>query len=424
MVRLNETRYQLSTSRWLGTPRQFRIGPTFLDRLGPVEKVADAAPRVVHGILQDQTPVTLVDASMNFDDNTDQHFTGHRLVRGVHLAQLNEPITAARWEVTGVHGLGCATGQAHAARGHLTGEPGRHGPTLTFHATHPTPLREISDATPTAVSALCSLWTLQPVAHTRVSLIGNPTWFPLEPTPQPRPPQTSDLLPAQDLTTATIAGWLDIATELGSLPFVATTSNPVIQNDAHAMGSALEGLHRRLHRATEPPFHSLTRSAVDTARAQAAEAAAAYLHTRGWVDPPGEPTAHLRFKDATTHVNQISYAERLTTLLHPVLDVAPGLCGPDQGEPFITAMTKLRNEQAHHFLAADQFDDPTFTKYYVLAKTARWALRLRILLETTTPERLHEALRRSSQFGFALANIDRDPFWPSSFSVYRTFTAG
>lgn len=132
-----------------------------------------------------RTPVTLVDASMGFDNATDQFFTGNRLVRGAHLARPDEPITAARWQVTGVHGLGCATGQAHAARGHVTGEPrtSRSHPDLPRGA--PNPLREISDAIPTAVSALCSLWTLQPVAHTRVSLIGNPTWFPLEPAHPP-----------------------------------------------------------------------------------------------------------------------------------------------------------------------------------------------------------------------------------------------
>jgi len=126
-----------------------------------------------------------------------------------------------------------------------------------------------------------------------------------------------------------------------------------------------------------------------------------------------------RFTSALGFINEPSYAERLTELLTPVLDVAPGLVGPDVGG-WIKAITALRNDQSHQLDPTSTFEKADISEYLVLSVTGRWALRIRLLLELVTPNEMRKALHESTPFAYALATVDTEKLWPN-YSALTTF---
>ncbi|MFE4837388.1 hypothetical protein ACFRAU_22245 [Arthrobacter sp. NPDC056691] len=103
----------------------------------------------------------------------------------------------------------------------------------------------------------------------------------------------------------------------------------------------------------------------------------------------------------------------------PVVEVAPGLCGPDLSD-WVKSMRSIRNDQSHQLL--EHFYEEEITQYHIASISGRWVLVLRILLEFVGPTRLGLALGESQTFAFALANMDVEDYW-QGFSCLQAFRA-
>lgn len=93
--------YALECSPYLVTPEQvdIRVEPhqaVITHKASPAAIVADYMPRVVHGLIEDGTAVTLLDAHMSVG-GLSQEFTGQRLLLGDHLNAPDGRVLAVRW---------------------------------------------------------------------------------------------------------------------------------------------------------------------------------------------------------------------------------------------------------------------------------------------------------------------------------------
>lgn len=430
-VRMENARLQLDLEQALIQPEQLRVthmphGETRVDHVGdPAVVVSDFKPRIILGRLDNGSAVTLLDAHMHTDwlgwEPGAQRFTGYRLVVGAHLKDVHAPTAAVRWTFPiSASAAGWLTSEEIISEaGLLRGWTNAGNAGLEFRPADPWPLRRMAELLPNAVTAFVQLWTGETLKPRRIEIQSpaDGVWcaYGLEHHEADEMVGHSDLLPTWRLTLEHLANWLDLTSKLGPLPFVALAESSRLQLDAQRAAAALEGLHRRL--APERRFFaSLPRTAVDKARRAAVSAGAHELLERGWKD---EASARRRLREGLAHVDQLTYAERLEELVEPVRSLAPGLMGPDLNM-WLKLMTAVRNEQSHQLDTVDDFDDSEISRYYVALSSATWTLQLRMLLEIIPEDELKNALNDSSRFMLALANIDREQFWPN-FSALDEF---
>ena len=416
----------IQTGAMLGKPRQITVTQGEASMLithnsDPANVVADHAPRTVHGTLDDGILVTLIDAHMSIHESASQIFRGHRAVHGAHLTGPDPDVQEVRWAVRGVQMPGWHSQTPVKTRGGEIGPGDDDEPTgLAFRAEDPGSLRTMTERLPDAVDALVSLWTAREAAHDLVRLrVPDGTWCGYEPIRAAIPHSDgSSLLPSGQLDLSTISRWIELQPALGQIPFITIAEQTILQSDAHLMATALEGLHRRLYRGAKPfkDLGSLGSRPLKEARSLAVRAAMDRLAQETL---PDLENARQRFTSALSHINEPSYSERLKELLTPVLDVAPGLVGPSVGE-WIKGMTALRNDQSHQLDPTNTFEEDDISEYYVLSVTARWALRIRLLLELVTPDAMSKALHESITFAYALAHVDKEGLW-RNYSALATF---
>lgn len=340
--------------------------------------VADYLPRALW-LTIDETPATLLDAKMQIEERAGwfegmrQRYTGSRLLYGAHLDSDQEPVGTIRFALNAkIHSSWSTQNEARFTTG--TVRPwAREDDLLGIEVSldEPLGLSEFERRTLAPLHALFSLWTHRnfTVGHVEFESPAH-GWLtardfhPLEP---PKMTQ-SKLLPLFELSTDTLARWLDVASRLGPIAEMVLHHTGTIQVDALVTAAAFEGCHRRLVR-------DLTK--------------------------------------------KVDYRIRVEELAEKVEDLIPGLLGPDRHE-WAIAVKVIRNEQGHVFANIDNFDDTHISRYYVHHHGAEWVLRLFLLLQVVDRDVLSKQLKDCDKFWFTLANIDREQFWPD-FSAYETF---
>lgn len=340
--------------------------------------VADYRPRVLW-LTINGTPATLLDAKMKIEERTGwfegmrQRYTGSRLLYGAHLGSDEDPVGTIRFALNAkIHKTWANQEELRFAAG--TVRPWvREDELLGIEVSldEPLGLGELERRTLVPLQALFALWTHRNVTSGRVEFespvhgwLAAHDFHPLDP---PKMTQ-SKLLPLFELSTNTLARWLDVASRLGPIAEMSLHHTGTIQVDALVTAAALEGCHRRLVR-------DLTK--------------------------------------------KVDYRIRVEELAEKVEDLIPGLLGPDRHE-WAIAVKNIRNEQGHVFAIIDNFDEAHISRYYVHHKGAEWVLRLFLLLQVVDKDVLSKQLKDCDKFWFTLANIDREQFWPD-FSAYETF---
>lgn len=387
----------------------------------PAQNVSASAPRVIWGQLTDGTPVSLLDAQLMdtfpFPPKiAPQTFRGWRVLRGAHVAGLDVSCDGVRWTLP----RPVAVMPADAAIAEAVGELNvwnvgdRSG--LEIVRESPATLRELAELLPNRVCVFFTIACGIEVESLRREVLIGTEWLQFG-MDRPEPPaQETDLLPAR-VGLELLGKWIDLSSRLGVVPFVVRRQRALLGPELFSLAAGLEGLHRHLY-VDRQPFPTVTRKGRARAREAAVVAGVAQLAQEGWTD---EQFAESRFSGALAHVGQMSYRERLLELLEPVENLAPGLFGPSL-ERWSPAMVDARNTEGHRLPGGEESLMEEVGRYFVLAESAKWALRIAILLHVMPATTLAAAVRSSLAFRYSLANIDLENYW-RDFSCVATFEA-
>lgn len=415
--------FHLRPEKWIEEPRQLNLrrsnGQLTFDLGNPRGVVADFEPRPLWG-LYDGRPFTVLDARMSVEVGGSilprQIYEAGCILWDAHIEGPYSPAKAVRIAFL-LRRAGWANEDPITSdQGRLSAWSQENRPGLTWEPSGTYTAHDLTQRFPPILTTLLHLWTGEPTSvcaiHLRLEEVG---WCTLELLHDPTENSNRSFLDLNKLGLRVVANWLMQAQCLGPLPFLAVGNVGPLQSDAQMLATALEGLHRRLNPTATRFTASVTRKQLNRARHQASGAAVAALD--GIVDAT---VAKKAYDEALSHVNQPSYAERLAKMLPRIEMLAPGLLGPSLTD-WIADMKDLRNVQSHGLQNHDDFGEDEISRYYVMASSGRWALKILLLLALTDDdEQMKSALRNSDQFMYTLANIDRETYW-KSFSAYQKF---
>lgn len=227
----------------------------------------------------------------------------------------------------------------------------------------------------------------------------------------------SPFLDLNQLTLKIVGKWLSMADQLGPIPFMVFPGNLVLQVDAFVVASALEGLHRRLHPEEKRFEWDVSNSKLDKAKKAARTAGVETLQPT----VESKEAVQRAFREAVGHVEDLTFTERVTRLVNRCADLVPGLLGPS-ADDWTEDLKEVRNTQSHALPKHDGFGQDQVSLYYVMSRTGRWLLRIRLLLELVDDAHMRTALRQSSDFTMTLADLDLEEYWPD-YSAYDAFYA-
>lgn len=338
----------------------------------------DYRPRTYWAYIEGQ-PATLLDAraSVAHEGNSlmgglQQILAGRRLVYGAHLDSDEHPVNGVRFalDIKRRPGWG-STEPADFSGGSLLLR--EHGEGLVGIEAMLDETKSVWDASnrlAAPIRTLFALWLWRNVEHGHIE-VHEPAhgWLPLhEFSPLHVEKNTiSKFFHLAYLTPSLMARWFDLSGKLGPIPYMAADRISVLQTNALVKSTALEGCHRRLFRAPD----------------------------------------------------RMNYRPRVTELAKNLEDLVPGLFGPDLSK-WSKEMRVMRDEQSHVFTDVDDFGDAHITRYFVMATSADWTLRLTLLLQVADREMVARELRECNRLHMALANMDNPGFW-EGFSHYDTF---
>ncbi|WP_133159055.1 HEPN domain-containing protein [Arthrobacter glacialis] len=421
---LQDDRYVLLPEKWVEEPQQVKIerrddtvvSMAFGNRLGVV---ADFQPRVLWGV-EDGRPFTVLDARMTIElgssfGHPPQIYEAKHVLWDAHIVGFDSPAEAVRIALP-IRGLGWSNQETlFTDDGQLSAWSNPNRPGLVWEPAQSNSVHNLTQQFPTVVTTLLQLWTEKETSACLIEVrIENVGWCTLKSTTDPSTILTQPLLALNKLTLGIVSQWLTLAPTLGPVPFMAVYDGAPLQSDAQMLATALEGIHRRLYPDSQRFQMSVSNGLLRRARRAATRAAVEVL--AGVID---EADAEAAYNEALGHMGELSYAARLVEVLPRIEGVAPGLLGPSQSA-WIKDMKDLRNVQSHGLQNHDEFGDSEISRYYVMASSGRWVLKILLLLELVGEEQLKLALRDSDRFMFSLANMDREMYW-KDFSAYDTF---
>lgn len=400
-----------------------------LTELVPGESVRASAPRVIFGDLDDGTKVTLLDAQLDVvsviltqlnrlkREPITQSFKGWRILHGTHIGSLSRLCHGVRWTLPrSVAPRASATSKFDGGR-LIRWE---HGDAVgvEVHFDTSTDLLDLADHVTHRVCSLYAIASGIDVNPLRREILIDDTWHQFGPdSPQPKRTPQTDFLPAA-IEVERLAQWVELSSRLGVLPFTMRRNRSVLQQDLQIVAAGLEGFHRHIF-PEEPPFPDASENDIKQANRAAAKAAAEHL-TSGAKGDPGLAFVKARYHTALAYVNEMFYRERLAAVIQPILEIAPGLFGPDPGD-WTKAMAEARNHESHRFRSSKpETLDAEVSRYIVLLESGRWALRIATLLQLADQDEVAHALRSSQAFQYSLANMDHENYWPD-FSCVKKY---
>lgn len=180
------------------------------------------------------------------------------------------------------------------------------------------------------------------------------------------PVARNSLLRTGDISLRVLKTWLDKVEKLGPLPPVVTNGMQgpiVLESRVLALTTVAEGLHRRL-KPDAVRFSEKTGVAVRNAAVEAAENM--------------QPDTGEAVKGLLNHVHEVGYGQRLVELAEMAESGAPGVTG--RTNRWKAAVYGARNEFAHR-AGTGWFDDADYDRYITVALSLQWLLRSVLLLE-------------------------------------------
>lgn len=425
-LELGDDGFQLSLDSPAFESKNFTIGPQGCLAVGsdPGNIADDYVPRVIQGSLENGVILTLLDAHFDGDfiAYPRQRFTGNRYLIGTHVGGMGQVCTGIRWTFNLPEGLvGWLNDQSVSVSGTglgglLTAWTNGGRPGLQFEMDSPHALNVANVSVVGAMTQLLTLWTNKAVSVvcTEVRFEGVGWGRYVDGNERGKTVTRTDLLPLNEVSLETFAKWLPSATALEPLPYIASYAASTLQVLAQVATTAIEGLHSRLQNPPQRNFPQVSKGVVERVMKEAATMGANALGDKGY---PDVERAKRLMKEALGHIDNPGYRQRATELASEVVKIAPGLCGPNL-ETWVGYATDIRNEQSHQTL--NTFSDSHVTKYFIISVSAPWMLKIRILLEVVSSDRLHLALQQSQGFLFDLASMDLEHHW-TDFSCLSTF---
>ncbi|MFC0248260.1 MULTISPECIES: HEPN domain-containing protein [Citricoccus] len=387
----------------------------------PQHAAADWSSRTLWGLREGQ-PFTVFSANMRVGTTLGMKpvYSAHSILWGAHVEDSSVEATAVRLRFSFPPTGWAEQGSVITAAGALSAwVEDNHVDGLEWRPSAPHSIDDFKGGFPQVFTTLFHLWTdkINKVTELQVC-IEDVGWCELARIDDGGPVKhvSEPLLSLDSLTLDIVGQWLNRSDQLGPIPFMVFPGDLALQVEAFVVASALEGTHRRLHPdEVRRGLQEVPKAELKRAKKAAKKAGVEAL------DPSPEYVKDVEaaFAQAVGHVEELTFAERIEHIVGRVSEVAPGLLGPSS-EGWIKSLRDIRNTQAHALTKHDDFNQAEVSLYYVMSRTGRWVLRIRLLQELVSDDQLGAALRRSSDFLHTLADIDEEKYW-SDFSTYDAF---
>ncbi|WP_290049745.1 HEPN domain-containing protein [Amycolatopsis solani] len=436
---------QLDLDGVLQPPRSVRrivTGQFMATEFGnPKDIVVDYNPTPIHGQLDDGRIVTLIDARA--DDNphefNTQSFTATQAIIGAHILPDNTVFRRVRVSIPITRHCPRLFSNPnnveismHKFQGRMKGalEGGIGWLEMTPSEENGLILKDLDRRYWNRIITLLRLWTdVEIGVDKRVQLQTNDheDWAELVRfrgvSPASEFHLSQCLLPLSALSLEIMADALSLFDKLAPIPDIASRDKfetMTIEAALLASASCLEGIHYRCHEESKP-FPAISTNRTRKIAKRSAQMIIEELIEMGEVSKAEGTQAVVRLTDKFKIFNEKTLGERLEEILPPVEEVAPGLIGIDHSE-WIRLVVAARNLEAHRFAKPVPDYQERTDRYYQLAKSMDWALRIILLLEIgVSKDFLHSKLHDHQKFIFDLANMDNCRYpWPGSrFETFR-----
>lgn len=378
---------------------------------GLAVREAESPTATWYGVLGDASPATLVGVT---HARSPRAVVQH-VVIGAHLRTEETEVTAVRWLVAGAS---LQAGQeSPTSLGRLsTWQPDQTRPVgLQLDLTDPVTFTGAR----VLAAEITRLWDVAAGLSTQIAQLsvqiggrGRGAWIrQVDAQRVPLHERNGDFFHAHELDFDEVARWADRCHPWGKVTAMTLPQPVPIEVQVLIYGSALEGLHRRTFgrdaeqaikarrlrdQARPTRLEDVTRPVLSRAVTAAVDAGIQYLDDQG-VGQDSITVLRRRMREALNHVDEPSYRERLREVLDPVAELVPDLFDEDL-DHWAGFMAALRNGQAHSLPQSthgsvpnhDSFREVEQVLYLRWAETARWALRLALLLPALDPDKLRE----------------------------------
>lgn len=276
------------------------------------------------------------------------------------------------------------------------------GETLTITGALPgVAWHEYLNRTRDAVELLVELWTGEPVDAAELKVLHHEQWLDVLRAVDATRYRDGTLLPASDLTGSAIIKWIERATQLGVVPWVAQPSRKgvLLEMEPLNIGAALEGYAGIVAQSTNP----LPKSVRSCAKQAVRDAL-----TRAEVEPDLVDQAVNTVSQCLGGLGQ-SFTTKVKAQVQGVDSLVPGLIQPSV-EEWVKQLGEYRNAFAHmrpgHAKANLRLTRANIDTLTRIAIAGRWVLRIVILRDlagdvygssSEGDERLADALGRQGE---------------------------
>ncbi|WP_301851070.1 HEPN domain-containing protein [Rhodococcus pyridinivorans] len=381
----------------------------------PDDVVADFQPVTVHGVLDDGTEVTVVDAQADHDVLLRQWFRAPVVVMGAHLGGQEQCYAAVRFCLDDprwwTHLIEPARGSGCGEVGSLRVYADDDGQVWFEHRAHgPLTRREYARLVVDPVLTLAKLATQSRLQVTALEFrvadernVEDTRWLPVigriidSGTAGSYP---DAVVPTRELTLEVFSTWIDVSRGLDGLASaVADPIDGAIQAQALTMCAIAEGLHRRLYPVTSR-FPGLSGNARDRVRRAARTAGAEMLEQKGFDREESEKVLN----EALSHFDELSYRRRLEQLQESAECAVPEIVADFSDWP--AQVCSARNQLAHQAYTSDAMSDGLLLLLIAVDYSLSWVLRTVLLRRAGIPDEVVlRCYENDARYGLYRANV-------------------
>lgn len=381
----------------------------------PEHHVADFQERTIHGVLGDDTRVTLVHAQggsrrLGFllePSEARQEFRARYVVVGEHVTP-EQTYHSIRFQVLGPSWWGDGEDEAlTVSGGHLRTYHVDGARWFEFTGEAATTFSDLDSGVINAVTTLVELATMNEAtdAKVQVRVEAGAAWRTVDRGHQSAKNGGHPLLSTHHLTAEKFATWVDFRHKTQGLDAAALDDLPgvAIQTHVLTLGSVAEGLHRRLFGENEKRVKGLSDNRIATMRRLAREAALTKMTAPEFSDEDRAEFGRA-VGEAFAHINEQTFRSRMDDLLNDARRSIPSLGTGFADWP--DAVSTARNLMAHQPSLPNDVDDGQFLDLLIaLSYSIAWVLRTNMLKKAGfDASTMQEAYRDSSSYGHHLAN--------------------
>ncbi|KOS56685.1 HEPN domain-containing protein [Rhodococcus rhodochrous] len=379
------------------------------------DAVADFQPVTVHGVLDDGTEVTVMDAQAHNDGFLQQWFRAPVVVMGAHLDGQEQHYAAVRfcldeprwWAHLIQPGQEAGCDEIGSLRVYVDDDA-----RVWFeHRAHsPMTRREYDRLVVDPMLTLAKLATQSRVHVTALEFrvaddrnVEDTPWLPVIGTSIDS--GTADsypdaVIPTQELTLEVLSNWIDVSGDLDGL--ASAVADPVrgaIQAQALTMCAIAEGLHRRLYPATSR-FPGLSGKARKDVRRVARTVGVEILEQKGFDREESEKALN----EALSHFDELPYRRRLEQLQGSAECAVPEIVADFSDWP--GQVCSARNQLAHQAYTSDASSDGLLLLLIAVDYSLSWVLRTVLLRRAGIPDEVVlRCYENDARYGLYRANV-------------------